>query len=71
MPRQGWSEDDNAKLKSLAGRIKATEIANQLGRSLGATAVQASKLGISLRYRAQKGRADADNGHANQRLSPI
>ena len=44
-----WTEDDIAKLKSLAGKLSTSEIAAELGRSLGATAVEASKLKISLR----------------------
>ena len=46
-----WTEDDIAQLKSLAGKIAAPRIAEELGRSAGATMVQASKLGISLRQR--------------------
>jgi hypothetical protein len=44
-----WTTADNEVLKSLAARRPAAEIADRLGRSLGATFVQASKLGISLR----------------------
>ena len=46
--RRPWSEDDVAKLKSLAGRRSTTEIAAELGRTAGATVVEASKLKISL-----------------------
>jgi hypothetical protein len=48
-PRRVWNEDDIAKLKEMAGRIPREEIAAQLGRTVGATAVEASKLGLSLR----------------------
>jgi hypothetical protein len=44
-----WTISDNELLKSLAARRPAAEIATRLGRSLGATFVQASKLNISLR----------------------
>jgi hypothetical protein len=44
-----WTTSDNKLLKSLAARRPAAEIAKRLGRSLGATFVQASKLNISLR----------------------
>jgi len=49
MPHRPWTEADNAKLKSLAGIIHTKEIAAHLGRSVGATVVQASKLKLSLR----------------------
>jgi len=44
--RRPWSEDDIAKLKSMAGKLSARDIAAELGRSLGATVVEASKLKI-------------------------
>ena len=52
--RRVWTEDDIAKLKDMAGRIPREEIAAQLGRTVGATAVEASKLGQSLRRRASE-----------------
>lgn len=48
-PRYVWTEDDKAKLKSMAGKIPAAEIAAALGRTVGATTVEACKLGYSLR----------------------
>ena len=39
-----WNDDQIAKLKSLAGKVPARDIAAELGRSPGALAVQASKL---------------------------
>jgi hypothetical protein len=59
--RRPWSEDDVAKLKSLAGRRSAEEIAAELGRTTGATVVEASKLKISLATRRLLG------GPANRR----
>jgi hypothetical protein len=44
-----WTEDDIAKLKRLAGKVPAKDIAAELGRSRGATVVEASKLRLSLR----------------------
>lgn len=38
--RRVWTEDDIAKLKDIAGRIPREEIAAQLGRTVGATAVR-------------------------------
>jgi hypothetical protein len=63
--RRPWSENDIAKLKSMAGRLPAKEIAAELGRSSGATVVEASKLKVSLsmrpflprRARIQEGRS--------------
>jgi hypothetical protein len=50
--RRPWSEDDIAKLKSMAGRFPAREIAAELGRSPGAVWVEASKLKIPLGRRS-------------------
>jgi hypothetical protein len=44
-----WSDDQIAKLKSLAGKVPARDIAAELGRTQGALEVQASKLKIPLR----------------------
>jgi hypothetical protein len=57
MPRRPWSEDDVAKLRSMAGRLPAKEIAAELGRTPQATMVEASKLKISLSTRPDKARA--------------
>jgi hypothetical protein len=67
MPRRPWSEDDIAKLKSMAGRLPAKEIAAELGRSSGATVVEASKLKISLSTRPDMARpASVQNGSAGR-----
>jgi hypothetical protein len=52
-----WSEEDIAKLKSMAGRRRAKDIAVALGRSVEATVVAASKMKLSLRTRFEFGRA--------------
>ena len=44
-----WTENDIAKLKSLAGKLPVKEIAAELGRSSGAMILEAHKLGLSLR----------------------
>jgi hypothetical protein len=49
MLRNSWTDEDNAKLKSLAGKIQVAMIAGQLGRTKAAVVVQASKLKFSLR----------------------
>jgi hypothetical protein len=46
---RAWTENDIAKLKTLAGKLPVKDIAVELGRSSGATIVQAHKLGLSLR----------------------
>jgi hypothetical protein len=62
--RRRWSEDEIAKLKSLAGTLPVIEIAAKLRRSPGAIMVEASKLGLSLRTRprhlGRSGRNGAD-----------
>ena len=52
-----WSEEDIAKLKSMAGRRRAKDIAVALGRSVEATVVAASRMKLSLRTRFEFGRA--------------
>jgi hypothetical protein len=49
--RRPWSEEDIAKLESMAGAHPVIEIAAKLRRSPAAVAVEASKLGLSLRTR--------------------
>jgi hypothetical protein len=46
-----WTEEDNMKLTSLAGKMPTAQIAAKLGRSPGATVMQASKLKVSLSTR--------------------
>jgi hypothetical protein len=47
--KRAWTEDDIAKLKSMAGKVPWEGIAAKLGRSRGALAVKACELGVSLR----------------------
>jgi hypothetical protein len=69
--RRPWSEDDVAKLKSMAGRLPTKEIAAELGRSPGATVVEASKLKISLSMRPYLARpARVQEGHSAGRNLP-
>jgi len=56
--RRPWSEDEIAKLKSMAGRFSSGQIATELGRTPGAIMVEASKLKISLSTRSIKPRPD-------------
>lgn len=46
--RRAWTEHEIAQLKSMAGKLPLYEIAAQLGRTRRATAVEASKLKLSL-----------------------
>jgi hypothetical protein len=54
MSGQPWTEDDNAKLKSLAGTKSSAEVAAELGRTEGAVIMQASKLKISMAYKKSR-----------------
>jgi hypothetical protein len=47
--KRRWNEDDIAKLKAMGGKEPGDRIAAELGRTLGAIAVRASKRGLSLR----------------------
>jgi hypothetical protein len=49
--RRTWKADDIAKLKAMAGKEPGARIAAELGRTLGAVAVEASRQGLSLRTR--------------------
>jgi hypothetical protein len=50
-----WTADDIAKLKNMAQKEPCANLAAQLGRSVGATAVKAYELGISLKVPRQGG----------------
>ena len=51
--RRAWSKDDNRLLKSLARqKLGVGKISKKLKRTAAATAVQASKQGVSLTMRA-------------------
>jgi len=52
--RQLWTEDENAKLKRLAGTKSPADVAAELGRTEAAVMVQASKLKVSLAYKNQR-----------------
>jgi hypothetical protein len=56
-----WSEEDIAKLKRMAGRRPARDITIELGRSVEATVVVASRLKLSLRTRFQTNLASVPN----------
>jgi len=69
-----WSEEDIAKLKSMAGRRPAKDIAVALGRSVEATVAAASKLNLSLRTHFHFGRRASGSvpsrfGHARSATS--
>jgi hypothetical protein len=53
--RRRWTEDDIAKLASLARRRPTMEIAKELGRGYAATVMKAHELGISLRLKPKRG----------------
>ena len=60
--RRPWSEEDIAELKSMAGTHPVIVIAAQLRRSPAAVAVEASKLGLSLRTRPRHFGRSVQNG---------
>jgi hypothetical protein len=49
--RRRWSAKEIAKLKGLAGKRRAAEIAADIGRPKSATVVKAHSLGVSLRVK--------------------
>ena len=54
MTGRPWTEEDNAKLKSLAGTMRVEALAAEMCRSPGAVMVQASNLRLSLAYKKQR-----------------
>jgi len=66
--RRLWSEDDIATLKSLAGKRPLIEIAAKLHRSPTAVAVEAWKLGLSLRTRPRHFARSDQNGVDDSRI---
>lgn len=62
-----WTNDEIAKLKRMAGRIPRDQIAAKLGRSPSATAMEASKLGISLSLQPDIRRALRSRGTKKRR----
>jgi hypothetical protein len=54
--KPSWTEDDIAKLKSMAGKVPWEGIAAEPGRSRGALAVKACELGLSLRTKPRAGK---------------
>jgi hypothetical protein len=66
-----WSDEDIAKLKSLAGRLPARDIADRMGRSLGAVVTVAARMKLSLRTRLDSNRnafAKCSIGRRSQRF---
>jgi hypothetical protein len=59
-----WTADEIAKLKNLAQKEPSANVAAQLGRSVGATAVKAHQLGISLKVPRGGGAEGATEGQA-------
>jgi hypothetical protein len=55
-----WTADDIAKLKNMAQKAPSANRAAQLGRSVGAIAVKAHQLGISLKVPRQGGGGAAE-----------
>ena len=69
--RRPWSEEDIAELESMAGTHPVIVIAAKLRRSPAAVAVEASKLGLSLRTRPRHFGRSVQNGVEVSRTSKI
>ena len=65
-----WSDEDVAKLKSMARKYSTAAIAAQLGRSTAATIVKAHELKLSLRVRPEKRTMKIDTGPSRMELPP-
>jgi hypothetical protein len=65
--RRAWTEQEVARLKAMAGTIPVERIAAELGRTVGAIAVEASKRGLSLRTKPRGRRSKADAEWCNSR----
>lgn len=63
--RRSWTEEDIAKLKNMAGKLSLFEIATRLNRTAAATAMEASKLKVSLRTRPYFGGPRQANGETS------
>ena len=50
-----WTDEDIAKLRSMAGKYPSAEIATALGRGLAATKVMAHKRKVSLSIQRRRG----------------
>ena len=55
MERKRWTPEDIAKLQSMARNYPDAQIAVRLGQNLGATAMKAHELGISLKMKPKRG----------------
>jgi hypothetical protein len=66
MERRRWSADELAKLKSMARKYPAAQIAAELGRGLAGTITKAHELQISLRMKRTRegGSPSSDPGAA-------
>ena len=62
--KRAWTDDDIAKLRSLAGELPVKDLAAHLGRSPAAVIMMASKLRLSLRVRFLKRRAVSNKAAA-------
>jgi hypothetical protein len=68
MQHKRWSAGDLAKLKNLAQKVPASQVAAELGRGLSATRVKAHEMRVSLRMKKNAARdfTSADNSCADQ-----
>jgi len=62
--RRPWSDEDIAKLRSMAQRYPVRRIAAELGRGVSATMVKAHELRLSLKIKPKASKPTADPGAA-------
>lgn len=67
IPRR-WTPDDIVKLTSMAQKYPTAQIAAALGRGVGATAMKAHQLGVSLRMKRGRVQESTDPGAAGMAL---
>ena len=60
MKNQRWTEEDLAKLRSMAGKFPTEEIARALGRPPSAIKMRAYLLKVSLGFRQRRGQRPHD-----------
>ncbi len=60
MERKAWTDDDIARLQSMARRYPTAQIAGALGRGISATVMKARELQISLRINSRRESDDSN-----------
>jgi hypothetical protein len=69
--RQKWTEEDNERIRNLAGKLSLSELAQLVDRSEVATRVQASKLGLKVTFADAKIKAVISKPPANPQADGV